>query len=175
MGKLILAIIAVACLQVAFVVYVISDSPLSFIAVVPDPNPDGRSLDLASVNEPEPSDAASTPAIVPSLPAPRLARTTILAAERRQPVTESKAKRIRSPHQPNRVRPAETYVSRARPDADLRKGFTSTVILYNRDGALTADRTVKIKRDEKRSLMAKAAPILKKPWDLIKGIASKLN
>lgn len=181
MGKLILAIIAVAFLQIAFVVFIISDSPASIIAVVPDPNPDGRSLDLASISEPKHVGAPSLPVAVaePSQTEPQPARTVDLASDRQQSVIEKPQgipiKRVRRPRRPDHARPAQTYASRGRHTTDSGKNFTDTVILYDRSGALTNDRAANIPRARKRSFVAKATPILKKPWELIKGIASKLN
>lgn len=181
MGKLILAIIAVACLQIAFVVYSAIDSPAGFTAVVPDPNLDDRGLDLASISEPEQAGEPTLPeAVAEASPlGPRPAGTINLAADRRQSASEkpqgTAIKRVRRPRRTDRSRPSQMYASHDRRQTDSGKGFTDTVILYDRSGALTDDRAANIPRTRKRSFIAKTTPILKKPWELIKGIASKLN
>jgi hypothetical protein len=53
--------------------------------------------------------------------------------------------------------------------------FETVVIRYNRNPNASNCDTPDIPKVKKRSYLAKAAPVIKKPWGWLKALGSKLN
>lgn len=167
MSKLVLGIIAVGLLQVAFVAYTHLEQPLT-VAMLPE--------------QPE-AGAEVVPSLIPETPVSRSTNDTEPA------VTPTKARFSREETSDSRdqVLASRTSTNSRAVDAGrvaafdrertARPGDFSTVVISysgNRAESPACD-IPSAPKPKNRSLMAKAAPVVKKPWEFIKAIGSKLN
>ena len=177
MRKLILGILAVVCVQFAFVIYmslqsqmevavgpVHSDSQIALsdpVTAEPDNTEDTteESEEAVPRAEPQPVEASSAP------------------AEPRRPVTSAGVAKSRpniSPVEEPVRRPAE-YPTAATESRSQSGVFETVVISYDRSSAISDCDIQEPPKPRKRTYIAKAAPVIKKPWEWIKSIGSKLN
>ncbi len=177
MRKLVLGILAVFCLQFAFVIFTTLQSPLD-VAVAPiyfDPRTEIPSFEPAvtvgtedaesilpesedAVASVEPA-AADEKFIAPS----RRSRSAVrsVAIEGEKPLVEAPEKR-----------PARYFTS----DSESAAGVYETVVIsYDRSSAISDCEMNETPKAKKRSYIAKAAPVIKKPWEWIKAVGSKFN
>ena len=183
-GKLILAIVAVAFFQIAFVLYIVTDKQPDFAAGVPvladitanipDENA-GDPSEVAALNT-QPTDAAA--AILPPRPQNQRAKNDAVATKDHKPtITKPRAiaiKQIQRPIHANSLRLPELYATGVRYETRQRGPFRDTIITY-RTYEPSYAAAANVPKTKKRSLLAKAMPVLKKPWDLLKAIGSRLD
>ena len=167
MTKLVLGIIAVGLLQVAFVAYTHLDQPLT-VAMLPE--------------QPE-AGAEVVPSLIPETPVPSATD---------DPEWEATPTKARFSRDEGRDSRDQVLVSRtstnsraveAGPVAGFERersarsdDFSTIVISYTGSRAESSACDIpSTPKPKNRSLMAKAAPVVKKPWEFIKAIGSKLN
>ena len=176
MRKLIFGIFAVVCVQFAFVIYTALQSPVE-VAVGPiymEPPAEYVADDLQESADPQVAVEEDTkdPSVEPSreieLPQRRPSERSTSSARTAGPVDPTP--RIEA--NPGRV--AEQFTAE-RPYTT--GDFETVVISYNRDPEVSNCDKDKFEppQPKKRSYIAKAAPVVKKPWEWIKSIGSKLN
>jgi hypothetical protein len=179
MRKLVLGIIALISVQFAFVTYMmVLQSPTEL-------------TDGAAPTQPVPRIPRLTPIYHTTSPETAVP-TTEIAALQVEPVPflrtanehtalERSARRERLPVR-HASKPAFSLAS-SKPTGPVE--FESVVISYNRN-VRTSDcdlhetpkaspRETLVAKTRKRSYLAKASPVIKKPWEWIKTVASKLN
>ena len=154
----ILGIIAVFCLQLGFTAYNAIDRPIEMLVAV-NAIPVGA-LSVAdvtdlSVSYDEGEVAATTRNIRPAL-------ATFASAK--------KAFSVSAAHEPDR---APQLVASNKP-------FETVTIKYSRAGAIGSDSekfkpTNALPQQEKRSLVAKSVAVIKKPYDWLKALGSRMN
>ena len=177
MRKLILGILAVVCVQFAFVIYTALQSPME-LAVGPvksDPQmalsgPEPSEPDAAEETVPEPAEPVPGDELEPTAPTPasikpRRAVTPIRLEEPRFFRT-----RVEEP-----VRRSAEYFPAASESRTQSGVFETVVISYDRSAAISDCYVEEVPKPRKRSYIAKAAPVIKKPWEWIKSIGSKFN
>jgi len=169
MRKLVLGIIALIAVQFAFVTYTILlkssaelVDDLAMAQPVPympdlvkiDPLVDSTGLvtEPETVIRPVEPDNPKTNRIVPTVP-------------------ERTAKRQGSPE----TRGSKAAFVPAPADTASPGDFESVVIRYNRNPSVSDCESRDAPKTKKRSYLAKAGPVIKKPWDWLKAIGSKLN
>lgn len=178
MRKLVLGILALISVQFAFVTYMMvlqSPTQLANAPVQIEPRP----VNPDPVRVPE---TAIPPEILPERE---------VAASRLEPRHTLPQRHVSSlPEQAARVN--NTYTTRvsmpafervpsgpafqpAPPRASAPVAFENVVIRYDRNAATSDCETREIPKAKKRSYLAKASPVVKKPWEWIKAIGSKLN
>ena len=176
MRKLVLGIFAVVCVQFAFVIYTALQSPLD-LAVGPifsDMIADRTATDLDEtpaapvVDESENEGSGSEPS---------------KKLESRQPSHPERAEAPeRDQRSTDRTSPVEARPIRSDEGFETLRtaapnDFETVVISYDRSPEISE--CDKIRYDapqpKKRSYIAKAAPVVKKPWEWIKAVGSKLN
>ena len=158
----------------------VNDTPADITANIPNENVDDTSLDpgkMSDLNRWAVSTAPSTVSI-PARPELQSIKVKTLVDKNRRlngakPNGAASEQRQRSFNVDSR-QPLERYTSRVRSETEVPREFGNRIILY-RKYEISRDSTGNIQKTKKRSLIAKAMPILKKPWDLIKAIGSKLN
>jgi len=167
MSKLVLGIIAVGLLQVAFVAYTHLEQPLT-VAMLPE--------------QPE-AGAEALPSLITETPVSRATDDP----ERAVTLSKTQFSWEESSVTSERVLASKTSTnSRAvdagrdvgfEPERSARSGdFNTVVISYTGNRAESSEcDTPSTQKPKSRSLMAKAAPVVKKPWEFIKAIGSKLN
>lgn len=165
MRKLVLGLIALTSIQFAFVTYMmVLQSPTEVTQEAAPPKP-------APINhEPvKPNDAteivSSPEPVAPRIePRPNRSRPVPLA------VSEPVAKLAR-PSTISVAKPA-FVPDTSKPAAG---DFESVVIRFDRSVDVADCETHETSKPKKRSYIAKAIPVIKKPWDWLKAIGSKLN
>ena len=167
MTKLVLGIIAVGLLQVAFVAYTHLEQPLT-VAMLPE--------------QPE-AGAEVVPSLIPETPVPSATDDTEWEAtptKARYPPEESQETRdqvLASKPTTNSRAVDVGRVAGFDRERTARPGdFSTVVISYTGSRAESSACDIpSTPKPKNRSLMAKAAPVVKKPWEFIKAIGSKLN
>lgn len=174
MWKLILGIIAVVCVQFAFVNFITLRPYLDFAA-------GPVYVELASV-EPDlaPTDELiSSPAPAEKPAVPDHVASTIKAARAR--IDRSRFTATTASAAPAVVKPvalrsdgpsSERGFEPPQPAAP--GDFEAVVIRYNRDSAISDCDRVEPSKPKRRSYIARSAPLVKKPWDWIKAAGSRL-
>jgi hypothetical protein len=176
MRKLVLGIIAVGLAQFAFVNYLDLQSPIELAVAPVQKYPPAANPDLNLLESP--TDSAVTmpdPPELVSRPRPRRTGTNLRAAS----VPEQAAKL----DDPVVIHIPEPSAYRAPIQTAAPPEFQSVVIRYNGKpetsdcGApdIPKPRKPSFIEPKKRSFIAKAVPVIKKPWDWIKALGSKLN
>ena len=176
MRKLILGIIAVVFVQIGFNAYIARDTGAKPGVVAENLSSDENdraiepNVELAEAIEPAYSIGE------PSVNRPEVIRTT--SSETRVAKADIRSRALIM----NRRRAARADSTQQYDLGALRK---PTVIQYDRDPAVKspldrnpdADERAKreVRKPDKRSLIAKARPVLKKPWDWMKAIGSLLR
>ena len=177
MRKLVLGILAVFCVQFAFVIFTALQSPLD-VAVAP--------IDPDIITENPVFEPAKTPDAVDadtSLPEPDV---TVAAAELKgnndrfvAPSRRSRslARPVAVETETSRVQAAANRPSRYFTDSsESAVGVYETVVInYDRNPVLSDCEMNETPKAKKRSYIAKAAPVIKKPWEWIKAVGSKFN
>ena len=178
MGKLVFGIIAVVCIQLAFVAYTMLQSPLE-LALGPvnaGSRPeiaDARQFDeieYYGVFEPESED-------IDVRRAPKRSVDRDLAADRPIPTVKSLRSEAVSQRRPafnpspRQFTPRYSNTPRAASPSD----FKTVVIRYDDSSRIPDCDKLSTPKPRKRSLAAKAAPVIKKPWEWMKTVASKFN
>ncbi len=167
MLKLVLGIIAVGLLQVAFVAYTHLEQPLT-VAMLPE-QPEAGADALPSLNT-EPLDLRATDNT--ERPA-----TPTRARLSREKSSDSPGQLLVSKPTTNSREVRAGRVAGFERERSARSGDFSTVVISysgNRAESPACD-IPSTAKPKNRSLMAKAAPVVKKPWEFIKAIGSKLN
>jgi hypothetical protein len=179
MRKLVLGIIALVAVQFAFVTYTMllksSDRLMGDLAVsqpVPT-NPELGKIDRVA----DSTGIVTEPKIVVSSLEPPKSKTNRHAAivpERTAKLEASSATRTWKPA----FKPGPL-------DTASPRDFESVVIRYNRKPSVSDcesrnepkpnKRSYDVPKPKKRSYIAKAGPVIKKPWEWLKAIGSKLN
>lgn len=154
MRKLVLGIIALLTVQFAFVTYmmVLQQPAVVELAVAPSRTDPPRSELRGNVD----SDNAV-----------EVEREVVASSAPEQPLV----RRVATTARPSK-RPAFPPASRV---ASSGTEFKTVVIRYNRDPDRFNCDTPDLHRSKKRSYLAKATPVVKKPLDWIKAIGSKLK
>ena len=175
MRKLVLGILALVSVQFAFVTYMMVRRPYVELASQP---PQATSPAVAVNPDPlvlqDDSDVDVPRNVVP--------------LEKEAPITHSRTRPSRPVnaaanvprHELVTARPSVRRQSKPAFDAVPSKisapvGFRNVVIRYNRDPHLSDCEIREVPKAKKRSYIARAAPVLKKPWGWIKAAGSKLN
>ena len=165
MRKPILAIIAIFCLQAAFITYM--NRPPAELALAPEfpaavDEVVGDLVDLRFMTE----------SSIPELPEP----AAVVASEVGQPRSDPSS--ITVARQGHKKAGRYRTASKDPVPKGSRRGnddaFNDVVITYVRS-AETTDCEGDAEKSQKSSLLAKAAPIVKKPWGFLKSIGSKFN
>lgn len=203
MGKLVLGILAVTLLQIAFFVYMATDRPAYTKAGAVKTAPIEKSPqltredDLAEVVVPS---SPATPAV--TRPQPEKLKTSAMtgrsvASVRTRPNLRERDRAARTPDRVLASAPATSTSSSRERDAAPRRsgrlipsGYTMALVDYPpatariktptitriNTPAVASIKTKDISKPGKRSFIARAAPALvKKPWNWIKSLASKLD
>ena len=178
MRKLILGILAVFCVQFAFVIFTTLQSPLD-VAVAPiysDPKteiPNFEPAETVVADDidsalPVPGDAAAA-SDEPTAADERFAARPRSSRPAARPVAiETEQTRIQTPEN----RPARYFTDNSE---SVGGAYETVVISYDRSSAISDCQMNEIPKAKKRSYIAKAAPVIKKPWEWIKAVGSKFN
>ena len=165
------------CVQFAFVIYMSLQSPME-VAVGPVHSDPQIALSDPLPTEPDSTEETTPESDEPVTGAePQPVEASTASVEPRRPATsvgvaESRPTRSRV-EEPVR-RTAEYFP--AAPDSRSQAGvFETVVISYDRSAAISDCDIQEAPKPRKRSYIAKAAPVIKKPWEWIKSIGSKLN
>ena len=165
MRKLVLGIIAVICVQFAFVNFTVLQSPLDLSTAPVQNEADLRDVstiesgDSKDLGEPVPG------TVVADLPVePRVVRARRVAVDAPQYVA-ARATSVRRASRPI-LEPAP--IRNAAPS-----DFETVVIRYDRGPDISDCETREIPKSKKRSYIAKA--VFQKPWEWIKSVGSKLH
>ena len=173
MRKLVFGIIAVICVQFAFVNYMELQSPLD-LAMGPEPMVPKVAIDrdLRWIEELDRS-AMLPPEREAPLPAKVFEQEVVFRNEQNE-----------TPERPGRFRFSESRpVTQAKRPAiyfpvatedSVSDGFETVVISYNRSPELSNCDKYEAPKVKRRSFMAKAIPAAKKPWEWVKAVGSKL-
>ena len=176
MRKLVLGIIAVGLAQLAIVNYLDLQSPIELAVAPVQKYPSAAKPDHRSVNDPIDS-AVPMPAPPGMVSRSRPHRTgTYLRAAN---VPEQPAK----VYDPVVIRIPESSANRIPTQTAAPAEFQNVVIRYNGNPETSDCGAPDIPKPKKpsfiepkrRSFVAKAVPIIKKPWEWIKTLGSKLN
>ena len=178
MRKLVLGIIAVVCVQFAFVNYMELQSPLELAIAPVFTAPTAVNTDLSWIEEldrspltsPEPESVAAAPVETRRRDegSPRNRSTQpVVNTDRPEPF------RTAQPSTDLSVRRNPAYLP-ARYESPAPGEFETVVISYNRSPEMSACDRFDTPKTKKRSYIAKAAPAVKKPWEWMKSVASKL-
>lgn len=168
MRKLVLGLIALTSVQFAFVTYtMVLKSPVELTSG-PAPTQPAPTNHLARIEH------STSPTLVS--PQPEIA---LPQSEPRQTQDRAVTSKVAPGRLVNRERFLASRASKpafnpAPSDAAAPVEFDSVVIRYNRNPA-TANCESQTPKMKNRSYIAKAVPVIKKPWEWIKTIASKLN
>lgn len=167
MSKLVLGIIAVGLLQVAFVAYTHLEQPLT-VAMLPE-QPEARADVLPSLITETPVSRATNDFEREATPT-KARYSWEESQDTRDQVLASK------PTTKPRAVDAGSITGFERERSARSGDFSTVVISYtgSRTESPVCD-TPSTQKPKNRSLMAKAAPVVKKPWEFIKAIGSKLN
>jgi hypothetical protein len=203
MGKLVLGIIAVTLLQIAFFVYMATDPPAYTDAGPVRSGPVEKRLQLSRAAEPPEVAAPSSPA-PPEVAVAEQAKVKTsalknrsLASVRTRPTVRDRDRAHRPPARVLASAPATPARSSRDWDAAPRRqgrlipsGYTMALVDYppaaarmrtpvvtsSQMSTVASIKTKEISQPRKRSFIARAAPALvKKPWNWIKSLASKLD
>ena len=175
MRKLVLGILAVFCLQFAFVIFTALQSPLE-VAVAPIYS----DLSTGFLNF-EPSETAVADDVDATLTEtedtietakPKAVNERLIASPRRsQPAARPAADETAASVQATEKRPARYFTE----SSDPAGVFATVVISFDRSSAISDCEMNEIPKAKKRSYIAKAAPVIKKPWEWIKAVGSKFD
>jgi hypothetical protein len=184
MGKLILGIIAVVCLEIAFVAHVTVNSEFEVPAVALNTGARDSLVDLNSLDE---LDSYGLTDPVADAGPDSLAETRKISAEpapvvdrRQQYSARLSDKRIQKQRVDLLARRTDSR-SASRTRSERAALGQSIVIFYDRgpeisyDKTKTSNKTIILPAAEKNSFFAKALNVIKKPWDWTKFAASKLR
>lgn len=176
MRNLVLGIIAVICVQFAFVNYMELQAPLD-VAVAPvfsEPTPPAH-VDLAWIEELNMSARAPVEKESIALNETRRSIDSDRILEPRfngDPERPATLRAARPRLSPPAKTPAERFPDHSR--TAPAGGFETVVISYNRAPENPICTTYDPPKTRKRSYIARAAPIVKKPWEWMKAVGSKL-
>jgi hypothetical protein len=164
MKKLILAIFAVMCMQLAFVYFTALQSHMDLAVATPPviPSPPIRP---AAVNN-----NVATP-IEPEI-AEQAAPSAVRSSTRRTKLDESSESKTATPVHERRV---HVKLRHTDPRPARQDDFQSVVISYKGEAGRTNCDPEVIEKPKKRSYLAKASPVVKAPWRFLKAVGSKLN
>lgn len=204
MGKLVLGIIAVTLLQIAFFVYMATERSAYIKAGPVKTAPVGKSPELSraddltkvvapssppppAVADPEPERLKTSAVVGRSLAnvrtrpnvrdRDRAARPPVRVPLASAPATSTRSSREwdGAPRRPGRLIPSGYTMALVDYPPAAARIKTATVI-STQTPAVASMKTKDISRPRKRSFIARAAPALvKKPWNWIKSLASKLD
>lgn len=203
MGKLVLGIIAVTLLQIAFFVYMATDRPSYSKAGPARTGPLAKTPELSRAPAPPGVIAPSSPTTpADANPEPPKVKTSVvtersLAAVRARTIVRDRDRAARPPTRVIAMAPAASARSSREWDAPPRRsgrlipsGYTMALVDYppapariktpvvtsSNMSASASIKTKEISEPKKRSFIARAVPALvKKPWNWIKSLASKLD
>lgn len=203
MGKLVLGIIAVTLLQIAFFVYMATDRPSYTKAGSVRTGPVAKNPELSRASAPAEVVAPSSPAnpAVATPDSPKVKTSAVtersLASARTRPIVRDRDRAARPPARVVPMAPATSARPSREWDAPPRRsgrlipsGYTMALVDYppapariktpvvtsSKMSASASIKTKEISEPKKRSFIAKAVPALvKKPWNWIKSLASKLD
>ena len=165
MRELVLGILVLLCVQFAFVSYTMLQSQLELASVRLQQEPAPVTPDLSWIDDLNES-GQTTPAAKVEVPLREEPRRHLT-----RPPADVRKQRTSAHHQS--VRPGS--VTRVEHNTPKTSSFESVVIRYNPNpDAITCDSS-EIPRAKKRSYVAKAMPVIKKPLGWIKALGSKLN
>ena len=178
MRKLVLGIIAVVCVQFAFVIFMNLQAPLDLAAGPITPDPSANETDLGWIDELDRT-VHHRSELVPTL------NTTERNVRAQAPPTRRTSSPVLPrPSQKRNGAVAKKYIYFPEPEEASPSDFETVVISYNRPAFISArdERAPQVSDCEKvaaptvkkRSYFSKAAPVVKKPWEVMKSIASKL-
>ena len=177
MRKLILGILAVFCVQFAFVIFTALQSPLE-VAVAPifsDPKTEIPHFEPAETADADDVDAGSPEAEDSAAAAESRAADERFMAPSRRPRPAARPAVIESGSpgfQAAEKRSAQYFTTERESAAGL---YETVVISYDRSPAISDCEMKETPKTKKRSYIAKAAPVIKKPWEWIKAVGSKFN
>jgi hypothetical protein len=173
MRKLVFGIIAVICVQFAFVNYMELQSPLDLaVAPVHTAPPAEANSDLGWIEELD-RFALLPPEREASVPPTESERTHATPKDENPSIYRPVRLEARQPRQaPAEIRP-EVYFPSAT-EGSAPESFETVVISYNRSPELSNCDKYDAPKTKRRSLMAKAIPAAKKPWEWMKSVGSKL-
>lgn len=172
MKKLILAIFAVMCMQLAFVYFTALQSHMDLAVATPPVIP------APPIRPPAVNDNVATP-IEPEI-AEQAAPSAVRNSTIRTKLDERSEPRTATPVHGRRV---QVNLRHTDPRPARQDDFQSVVISYKGEARGTnCDPDViekpnpeVIERPRKRSYLAKASPVVKAPWRFLKAVGSKLN
>ena len=172
MRKLVFGIIAVICVQFAFVNYLELQSPLDLAVGPVQTVPPAADRDLRWIEELDRS-AMLPPELEAPVPAKLFDREVISRNEQNESPERPARSRSAEPRSvPQENRPA-TYFPVTTEDG-ASDGFESVVISYSRSPEVSDCDKYEAPKTKRRSLMARAIPAVKKPWEWVKTVGSKL-
>ena len=194
MGKFVLGIIAVTLLQIAFLVYLAKDSPAGQ-SVATIGNSSAPLIRPSDNSDQEVTRSASVAVDIPT-PAEGESKRTTLPRERRSKTSAESSTRVSQRHRAKmqvdtaaRVRshyPSDQIISSGRHSPAVPRGHTMVLVdnlplakSYSRSQTPSVVRrdveSFEIEKPRKRSYLAKAFRVVKKPWDWAKSLGSKLD
>ena len=172
MRKLVFGIIAVVCVQFAFVNYMELQSPLDLALAPVYTGPSTVNGDLSWIEELD--RYAMTPS-EPEAPVSDKEHEALIVSRDVKDTRIDRPSRFRSAQRrsaPSVVRPASSLPAAS--DNPISGGFENVVISYNRPSETPNCGGYEAPRNKRRSYIAKAFPAVKKPWEWMKAIGSKL-
>jgi len=169
MRKLVLGILALVSVQFAFVTYMmIQQSPMELASAPVQTERWRTNRGLVQIDElNNAAEVVREPEAVVSPTGPRQTTARPLAAN-----VPERVGKLDRPEVSFVSKPAfDLAPSKAAPSGE----FASVVILYDRGPNIPDYETRETSKSKKRSFIAKAFPVIKKPWEWIKSVGSKLN
>jgi hypothetical protein len=174
MRKLVLGILALVAIQFAFITYMMVWQPrveptgqLSQAPSTAAPNAGSSVPNENLIGDPSPEVTPEREVLLARTP-PRPTRVKdvpVNVREQSPTITRAPAFRQSRPaFEPARYKVASRPLE-----------FRNVVISYNRNPSMSDCEIREAPRARKRSYIAKATPVLKKPWQWIKAVGSKLN
>lgn len=170
MRKLVLGILALISVQFAFVTYtMVLQSPTELTGATPPTQVVPRKVRFAPIDH---FTGSSELKPLPEVAVPRMQTAHPHLRRVGEHITPERTARLERSSVSIEPRPA---FARTPSTAAASTEFENVVISYNRNPKLPDCATPSPSKTKKRSYLAKASPVIKKPWEWIKTVASKLN
>ena len=160
MKKLIFAITAVFCAQLAFIGYSYLAQPLNVASISPV-DPSGQTVASIDPSSDPFDEVSSGPAI--------------LIASNRKPIVAAVKRTAKTPQRKAVDRSADLMAIQKPVIITYRTEYPNTAFTMNNEGDDRGYSPAPKPVSEKKSLVSKVLPVIKKPYDLLKAVAMKLR
>ena len=181
MWKLILGMIAVVCLDVGFAAYIRNSAPEDAALVtaknaVSNENPVISASSISTQYSPGWDDFESTFPINGPVPTRRVEVPAVAVTHQRKPTVllARSDNVVVKPKAPTIVPASDRYAVKVSKDGKLRQEYFGNMLVETRS-TVARPALSRSPVPESRSFIAKALPVFKKPWDLMKAVGNKFR